>query len=1147
MRDDCAGRELLKRFLEEELSPSASEVVSAHVEGCLACQRLLHQLAVEEPDLPPIAAGRDWDDPDEDPAPAFLDRLSRTLAQTNPLPDVVRGRRRVDMGCGHTGEPTTMGSHDRIAPTPTTLPGYEILGELSRGGMGVVYKARQVGLNRLVALKMILAGDRAGTLDRARFRAEAEAVARLHHPNIVQIYDIGEIDGSPYFSMELVEGPTLAQVCEGRPQSPPSAAKLVETVARAIHCAHQRGILHRDLKPANVLLQSAGAGNGRAGLETALAPGGDSFSLSASCWTPKVADFGLAKRLDDVSLTQHGLIVGTPSYMAPEQVTGKGQSLSIATDVYGLGTILYELLTGRAPFVAGSIESTLAIVASEDPIPPRRLRPGVPRDLETICLKCLEKDPSRRYSSAELLADDLRRFANGEPVLARAPGALDRSIKLARRHPAAVVGILGVISALTLGLAATMAMAVRESRARLLADRSALRATASARAALGQAYQARMAAAVAAMERHDITEAARQLEAAPQALRGWEWRHVRTRLDQSLAVVTGLPNIETAAFCPPGKRIAVPDGRHYRIVDAESGKLFALRPTERPCRRVLAFTTQQGLRMLVDDRSTDAPFLSLTDGKGATCGRLRLPLDRDHPDEMDIPLRAAMSRDGSRIACQAGALGSAPSIDVFETSSGRRIASFRGPGAIFQALDWSPAGTRIVAAMESTQMLVFDVDARTRVTTLSGHSGAVRGVACSPDGRRLASCGDDQTIRVWDARTYETLAILVGHAGSVLCLAASPDGKWLVSGGSDGTVRIWGIEGGSAQLVLHGHTAPVTRVAFSDDGRTIASTSWDGSARLWDASVLADPCVLRGHRSYVYPVAYCPSGRWIASGAWDGIVRLWDAASGRLAHTLDGHTGPVGALAFTPDGTKLASWAEDRTIRIWDTFTGGTIACLAHESMSHRDSVYSLLISPDGKRLGAVTHDGLRFWDLATYAELPKLQLPLGGVRVAAQSPGGDLLAVAGDDPKVVIARADSGLVIAELTGFTGRIQSLAFSPDGCRLLTTGRDRALRLWDVATGVMLRTYSGHSQEVLSAVFHPDGSRIASGGHDRSILIWDTATGDELVRLPGHSWYVFSLAFSPDGETLISGSGDATVRLWDAFPPARRLEARREPRR
>jgi WD40 repeat protein len=263
-------------------------------------------------------------------------------------------------------------------------------------------------------------------------------------------------------------------------------------------------------------------------------------------------------------------------------------------------------------------------------------------------------------------------------------------------------------------------------------------------------------------------------------------------------------------------------------------------------------------------------------------------------------------------------------------------------------------------------------------------------------------------------------------------------------------------------------------------------------------------------------------------------------------HTLRGHQGPIGALAFTPDPGapgRLASWAEDGTIRFWDVLTGREIEPrLKHETMPQRDSVYSLLISPDGQRLGAVTAGGIRFWDLGTLKDLPPLKLPIGRVRVAAFCPDGTRLAAGGDESRVVIVDSGTGELVTEISGCEGRIQSLAFSPDGSTILTAGQDATLRLWDAANGRLLRSFTGHAQEVLAAVFHPDGSRIVSGGHDRTIRIWDAATGDELLRLAGHSWYIFSLAFSPDGETLVSGSGDATIRLWDAFPIARRLQAR-----
>ena len=332
-----------------------------------------------------------------------------------------------------------------------TVPGYDILEELGRGGMGVVYKARHRRLQRLVALKMVLAGAHAGQVGLARFRAEAEAVAKLLHPNIVQIYETGEHEGRPYFSLEFVEGGSLDKRIGESPTSPRAAAQLVETLARTMEVAHQRGIVHRDLKPANILLAKLGSQSTMVrNRET------DSSSLPSDHWSrntvPKIADFGLVKRLDDdSSQTQSGTILGSPSYMAPEQAGGRNREIGPAVDIYSLGAILYELLVSRPPFKAGNPLDTIRQVIEQEPVPPRQLEPRVPHDLETICLKCLEKDPARRFASSAELADDLRRFVDGEPILARPTPAWERAWKWGRRRPA-IVALLGVSVLAVLGM-----------------------------------------------------------------------------------------------------------------------------------------------------------------------------------------------------------------------------------------------------------------------------------------------------------------------------------------------------------------------------------------------------------------------------------------------------------------------------------------------------------------------------------------------------------------------------------------------------------------------------------------------------------------------------------------------------------------------
>jgi tetratricopeptide (TPR) repeat protein len=416
----CPTDEELRRLLGGQLTAEAADPLTRHTDGCAACQRRLEQL-LDDP-----AAGR-WRSllrpaPDE-AAPTKLapgDGFDSANAVTRREGGLVRRLR---------ADPARRGP-----PPPPAPPGYEVLEELGRGGMGVVYKARQTALRRLVALKVIGSGAWAGPGEVVRFRAEAEAVARLQHPNIVQVYEIGEHDGRPFFSLEYVDGGSLADRLDGTPLAPPAAAELVRTMALAMHAAHERGIVHRDLKPANVLLAACG-------LATLAKP--------QAAFVPKIADFGLAKRLgDDSGLTQTGTVLGTPSYMAPEQAGGHVHQVGPAADTYALGAILYELLAGRPPFRGATPLDTLQQVKSQPPVAPTRLQPQVPRDLETICLKCLEKEPHKRYPSARGLADDLQHFLAGEPILARPATLLERGWKWAKRRPAVALLLLGLCSAL---------------------------------------------------------------------------------------------------------------------------------------------------------------------------------------------------------------------------------------------------------------------------------------------------------------------------------------------------------------------------------------------------------------------------------------------------------------------------------------------------------------------------------------------------------------------------------------------------------------------------------------------------------------------------------------------------------------------------
>jgi hypothetical protein len=400
-----------------------------------------------------------------------------------------------------TGPPTPPTALADTVPGYDNLPGYEILGELGRGGMGVVYRARQVGLNRVVALKMILHGPHAGADDLARFRTEAEAIARLRHPNIVTVYEIGEHQGKPFFSQEFCSGGSLDRQLAGTPIKPEFAARLVRTLAEAMHAAHQANVIHRDLKPANVLLGADGS--------------------------PRITDFGLARKLDQAGQTLTGAVMGTPSYMAPAQAEGKKQVGPLA-DVYALGAILYECLVGRPPFKAATPLDTILQVVSEEPVAPRQLNAGVPLDLETICLKCLCKEPQRRYSSAQALADDLKRWQRHEPISARAVGSLERGVRWTRRNPV----VAGLIAALAFVLVGGFAVGfwqwLRAERQRIVATQERDLARARETTARRYLYGAQMNLTLRAWQDAQITRAidllgAQVPEEGQEDLRGPEW------------------------------------------------------------------------------------------------------------------------------------------------------------------------------------------------------------------------------------------------------------------------------------------------------------------------------------------------------------------------------------------------------------------------------------------------------------------------------------------------------------------------------------------------------------------------------------------------------------------------------------------------
>ncbi|MCY2990006.1 MAG: protein kinase, partial [Planctomycetota bacterium] len=1074
---------------------------------------------------PPVGDATDGQETTGAPAVAASRDTPRTL------PTVSLDRDAPDAGpvnAAAVADPAT------VASPPRQFGEYEILEAIAQGAMGVVYRARQRKLDRVVALKMLRSGCFATAGELERFRREAQAAGQLQHPGIVRVLDAGEQDGQAYLAMDFIHGSSLAALVRTNPLAPRQAAQYIQAVAEAVDFAHRHGVVHRDLKPSNILIDADGR--------------------------PQVTDFGLARRLEDTShLTLSGEVIGTPSYMPPEQASGKSSLVGPASDVYSLGATLYELLTGRPPFLAPTVWETVRQVLSNEPATIRSINPDIHRDLDIICLKCLNKEPAKRYPSAQALADDLARWLRGEAITARPVGRLARMAKWAQRNRgmAALTGAIAVLLVLTTLISSVGFFHVSQSKSELTEERNKLSRHLSdsfLQFGVDHAEKGDVATGLAYMNLAYRTaqQIPNQRQAALRLLAGWSQAARHSLLHDARVV--------DVVFSPDRRSIATAseDGT-ARIWDAQTGE-----PLTEPLKHdkeVAAVAFSSDGRWLAT-ASNDRTVRRWDAWTGQPVGPVL-----QHEGRPGAVLFAC----GDRLLISRTAEGLLTRWDLTtQPPAGKSLAEL-GSAAI--RILQPNAKTLLVCAKK--RLLVYDdLEASDPKPQELDMQTEVLCAKLSPDGRQLATGDVTGVVRLWDVADGRLLQEQQGHRATITSFAFSPDGEVLLSGSNDGTVVPWSI-GGSVELLaqatmvrrpqlvtlarvlvedglaqlsatLRGetHTRLIPLQPVPQDG-PVVSVGFDSSGERWLAatqdgrvSVFADlgvPASLTfRHAAQVRKSLFGPDDSSILAAGFDGIVRVWNVPRSSFKEATPTQ---VTRLALNPDGARLYAGLKGGSLWAMNPATGKVASSYAPTVNSTEALVMDIHLDPLGWIASERGREKQRTWyfeasDPVTVRQFEgKPGSQEKAVYTATFVPGGkSVILGTGSGRRWSPAEDTKGHELPPV--IRGAIRALAFSPDGKTLLAGGDSCEGGFWDTSTWQPLKELPKHSAGIQAAAFSPKGDLIATACADRTLHIW-RFPGLEPVGTPIASQEpnVLCVAFTPDGQTLLCGGVRSAVRAWD----------------